>query len=740
MWGSAAHPISRREGGCGARRVFRALLLPVALILIAAVPAVAFAQTEAPGFVYAKAIRGHIIVVNWMPPLSLTPVNYQIYRAQGFTLPEFDPAVEPGGSWSLVGTRVGRTNNSFLDDSVKATSTRYWYVVTAEAASVESSASPVNSPAQGWTDSSLQYQKYLPAADSYKWYIGPTTLPPLEPTNVRLSGADTTITVEWDAVPSSNVLRYLVYRAEQSGGEGYLIGEVNAPETTYVDAAENYGEGEEHKRPERYKHYWYRIVAQDTTGAKGLPSIEKHFRAVSSARPPSPHEGSAASRDAETCGVCHQLHDAGPNLLRTDEDTEVTLCLTCHDGTGSQFDVRREYTDAHQSSHAVTVTAGDDVIEATGTFTCVQCHSAHGGSQPSAKLLSVDGVTTGNGVCYGSGCHGAVEPANGIKFSEAFESSVHSTAVPGPESGTDTKCSTCHQPHASPNESLWTSSAYNACFQCHAGGAIDLGSPDIYTRITLSNDPDTSHDVLKEAQVTNGTYMACQHCHNTHSVTSTSPLVNPWSPGISGTEQWTESRTADLAVLDGTESHLEPRYNRFCFSCHGDPKDDKGGTVMPTGEYTMPWVAAPIDDNPSRKNIEADWDVRLHGRFSPTAGDPKLDVTMGYAKGQTLSCMVCHEPHGTINNYNLRSDVPAIDGTFPKQDLLLVQSLDSNGAPLAGQFDTRFFCSSCHEITTAYPPDHDQTGTANDKSFLWFPNNCTSSQCHSHETSSLGRF
>ncbi len=713
----------------GAAAITRALVAGALVLLFATAlllsPAFAFAQTDAPGFVYAKAMRGHLVAVNWEPPLYDTDpdMTYRIYRAEGAVLPGFDPAVEPGTAWSLAGVRAGRTNISFCDNAPKKTSTRYWYVVTAQNSTAATSlASPVNSPhMMGGAGDQWEFYQPSTVADSYQWFIGPTTLAPLEPSNVQLSGADTTITVTWDPVPSTNVARYHIYRAEVSGSDGVWIGSVEAPGTEFVDMG-----------VEKYRHYWYRIAAEDTEGAIGSRSIERHFRSVSSTSPPSPHTGDAASPEGETCSVCHRLHEApSPKLLKSEGDTEVALCLTCHDGTGSQFDVRREYTDTHLSSHAVTVTAGEGVIEAEGAFLCVDCHEAHGGAQPSPKLLSVDGVTSGNGVCYGSGCHGPVDPADGIDFSDAFEASVHNTEIPGPDSGTEVKCSTCHQPHASPNESLWTSAEYRACFRCHANG-----QDSIYARITLNNDPDTSHDVLARAQAENGTYMACQHCHNTHAVTADRPLVDPWSPGITPEEQWSETRTAPLAVDDS--STVEPRYNEFCFSCHGN-------AGLPKAEDTLPWVDPPDDNDLLTKNIEEDWKVRVHGRDS--RGGAVLDPVMGYENGQTLSCMTCHEPHGTINNYNLRGDVPAIDGTFPKERLLLVQSLDTTGQPIPGAFDTRFFCSSCHLQTSdpatgdmTSPPQHQQTSASNDKTYYWFPSGCTASDCHVHESTTTRRF
>ena len=750
----------------------RSLLVPSALVLafvlaLLATPALAFAQTEAPGFVYAQSIRGHRIAVNWEPPLRENGTDqnmlYRIYRAEGDVLPAFDPAVEPGTHWTLAGTQEGYTKNSFCDDSPKKSSTRYWYVITAQSASpakAESLASPVNSPHMYGGDRG-QWYYYRPAndanEDSYQWYIGATTQPPLEPTDVQITGADDTITLSWTAPLSTNISHYNIYREDSSGNGGVLIGSVDAPLTEFVDQPVGV-----------YQHYWYTVAAVDDEGNEGRLSIEKHYRTVASTGPESPHTGNQDARDAETCSVCHAAHDAPvAKLLKSEHGTDVALCLTCHDGTGSQFDVRGEYLyeldeegqpREHFSAHRVTIYPNeaergehptDTPLVEGGEygFVCVDCHTAHGGAQPSPKMLSVDGATSGNAVCYGSGCHGPVDPHNFGKddylfdFEQAFEVSVHNTDIADPESGTEVRCSTCHQPHASPNEWLWNYSEYNACFQCHANG-----QDSIYARITLRDDPDTSHDVLRSAQEANDTYMACQHCHNTHAVTSEKPLVDPWSPGIMPGEQWDEDRDAPLAVADGPDSHLLPRYNRFCFSCHGT-------AGLPQAEDTLPWVDPPDDAGILAKNIETDWalDGRVHGLGS--AGGAVLDEdVMGYENGQTLSCMTCHEPHGTINNYNLRGDVPALDGTFPKNRMLLVQNLSGPTTPVDGAFDTRFFCSSCHLYVydpgdpsdpLASPPDHMRTeggAQSQARSYYFFPSGCTNTACHMHGSTGNRRF
>ena len=94
-----------------------------------------------------------------------------------------------------------------------------------------------------------------------------------------------------------------------------------------------------------------------------------------------------------------------------------------------------------------------------------------------------------------------------------------------------------------------------------------------------------------------------------------------------------------------------------------------------------------------------------------------MDPNMGYTTRVVVVCNKCHEAHGTVNNYNLRSSVTSKDGTVTKEGLMVYKIAD-------GEYDLRYFCNACH--------GRNQMGNK-----MPFPRNCTARGCHTHGDSSF---
>jgi len=217
--------------------------------------------------------------------------------------------------------------------------------------------------------------------------------------------------------------------------------------------------------------------------------------------------------------------------------------------------------------------------------------------------------------------------------------------MPYPPSGTEIKCIMCHTPHGSPNENLKNQKEEFSCFVCHAGERVGVGCsdchteppsvPNIFARFSASPDPDTHHDIWDEDQAQDASKIECVNCHNPHGCTASKIVVNPDSP--SPFNLWTDT------------------INMFCVVCHDD--------AYPTADQTQPY--APGVEGPTLVNIKEAFYWGTDGK-ADQHGDRWasktliLDPDMGFKRGEVLECIDCHDPHGGINGYNLRSEITSI--------------------------------------------------------------------------------
>lgn len=123
-----------------------------------------------------------------------------------------------------------------------------------------------------------------------------------------------------------------------------------------------------------------------------------------SANPDSPHLSAGATTD--TCAACHRIHTAQNDRL-LESVPQSTLCFTCHDGTGSMYNVAAEYSDVNVPANdaatssfyshlspdpSVHTSARED--EFAGVLNrhaeCSDCHNPH-------SLTPADAVVTGSG-------------------------------------------------------------------------------------------------------------------------------------------------------------------------------------------------------------------------------------------------------------------------------------------------------------------------------------------------------
>jgi len=655
----------------------RTQVIVAAVVFALLLPLVAFAATSsmksrADNFAGKSSARsGYGIAATPDPPTDVfakaptgnaTFVNWSppTIAPTGTVSYEVWRADSEGAPYNPLGTTTGGVYATSYVDTTTVSTKRYWYAVKTVVGGNKSAPSTVS--AAVWPS------------------IAPTTGPPARPGDVSASTTGT-IMVTWR--PSSDAAGYYVLRGSSSTTSSLTtMTPIPLAYAFYKDVTAYPG-----------MPYYYTVVAVDASGTLSPKSVEAEGRAVDTlaSGQPEPHK----TGTSESGCLCHAMHTAaGPTkLTKVPGDSSSAICDRCH----TPATALGEFLDPlWKSGHSLAATVSVDK-----PFTCMTCHVPvyNSGFAP-ASLLRVKGswvctTVTGatpedNGFCYT--CHGtgSTLPEGDLRV---FEDSAHST-IAAPATGAEVVCDACHESHSSRNESLLKYSGYMVCMQCHTSAVPDPNAPDVLSSLRLNPDRNAKHPILPADQPVGGAKMTCQNCHNTHASTVDTPLVDPHIPN----RAWAGDEKA------------------FCFSCHD-------GETLPTSTQTTPWAGEVLaSGGTTTTDIEHAYATNVHG------GAPSADTTntnahlrpdMGYTAGKVLECSVCHDPHGSINNFTLRQNVVSVGATMTVGGLLVAKAPD-------GGYDLRFFCQSCHMWSSAV---HDIVSMAN-TSTVSFPMDCTA--CHRH--------
>jgi predicted CXXCH cytochrome family protein len=613
-----------------------------------------------PTVVAAQAPNGNTVNVAWQEVTSYVgAIGYRVWRS------------EDGVDYSQVATLTGSASNHYLDVEL-GSSKRYWYAVSVFDDRGESALSDTSTAV--WD------------------VIAPTTGLPDRPNGLTAVEASSTIALTWEPSNNPSVVGYRVLRANSSLGTTTVLADVAAPLTGYFDFS-----------PLNDYFYYYSVVAVDASGTVGRPSLEVMAR---------PHrlDGTLPHVTGADAGcACHRSHTGtGEKELALPGVKDSTLCLACHSGVTAGWNTKAQINDPFlKSTHPIATTTAQE-----GELTCDSCHRpVYADGEDPQFLLRVNGSwvctsvadtpePSGNGFCYG--CHGEDST---LPFGDlsVFEQSDHAT-IADPPSGSGIQCEYCHATHASRNERLLKYSNFMLCMQCHNSSA-GLRNPDIWTRIQASDQTQTTHPMLPEAQ-TGGAQLVCENCHNTHDATHENPLVDPYNPGPEG--RWVGARGDEAA---------------YCFTCHD-------GGALPTAAETGKW-ADPVYASGGATtvpDIEEAYNVNRHGfglATDPVAAQAYLRPDMGYTTNSVLECRSCHDPHGTTNAYTLNSTVSSADGSRKIEGLLVYKIPAGSLSPTSPVgYDLRFYCNACHIFN---PTTHDPKAGTDTTAF---PNDCHS--CHQH--------
>jgi predicted CXXCH cytochrome family protein len=231
--------------------------------------------------------------------------------------------------------------------------------------------------------------------------------------------------------------------------------------------------------------------------------------------------------DTSGCAVCHFSHYSTGSPLLT-KKKEKNVCYSCHDGSGSIFDVKAAFGEAVEGSS----TKASYHPVPTGTMACTDCHSPHLTPAEKPGILSVgdSGISSGNAVC--GVCHGSGSLLPGGDMITPITGTPHDAGISGPASGTEIKCVRCHQPHGSPSDMLLQEAVYDekgivrnvtgnnntVCFGCHKYGLRTYNGEYDLTKVKHSS----ANTSTKAASVYPGTSYSpgmCLNCHEPHGKT-----------------------------------------------------------------------------------------------------------------------------------------------------------------------------------------------------------------------------
>jgi hypothetical protein len=367
--------------------------------------------------------------------------------------------------------------------------------------------------------------------------------------------------------------------------------------------------------------------------------------------------------------------------------------------------------------------------------------SAHGNSAHGVKRTSTLQYATGN--C--AHCHeqhamiagSQPEPYGGMGASCVFARNFDTAATTGPYSQDDNFCFYCHANVGYLQDGGITNNEYSATFGSYSP-ALSMG---ILEAFNLSSDqPNGSYhnlyDIRRFAKERFDFFKdssnPCVACHNPHRARRnkayrTDPAYtaisrpfdheNLWGDSVDSSEKMSRYTTylppyynsTATYEPDGSAVHngsSMPDYNTFCLDCHQYEVQSTRTTSMnpntTTGYLTaIDWTS--LGDMHGEGSRIYDVDGTGNTR-SGTIINPYHDSN---ASNYVLSCMDCHEPHGTVlvsersSSYLLRKKVNnnIVDGCGPSVE----------------NFCEQDFCESCHTFA------HDTCGG---------PQDCF--QCHYH--------
>jgi len=490
------------------------------------------------------------------------------------------------------------------------------------------------------------------------------------------------INVSWSEPDTGEPNFYYLYRnlttitVDNKASSGF-IANLNGSINYYTDNSGIVGET-----------YWYAVTAVDDDGEGSLSNSDD----ATVAGKENPHDSYTSV--SNLCRDCHDIHNSLGSTLCFRRETEKEVCYTCHDGTGSDYNIRTgeggfgELTlgETTRLSYHPVPNTNLELELSLNQMRCCDCHTPHLNPAERPRLLMAGGFDGGDEFC--GYCHGSEANWKGINLIGSDHLSYigdphgHylTTAFYTPsQSATKINCVACHAYHGADIRPLIPStvnansviagednfSNNTLCQACH-DAAIN-GSA--WGGLTLYNA--TKH-ALTEATHANVTWTAgayeneyqggyCLNCHNPHGTN--------YSPSL------------DTTYLESFADYQKDYQNQLCYDCHVDDK-------VPASNYSYrgkdPYIASGHGESADDGNV---W---------PTSADTGGGLWTGGA--EATQCINCHNPHGRNRG----------DGTAAFDYLLLRWAWDNP----TNKSDEEYLCygtstgnsksSGCHSVAYTY--------------------------------------
>jgi len=342
---------------------------------------------------------------------------------------------------------------------------------------------------------------------------------------------------------------------------------------------------------------------------------------------------------------------------------ETGSCAHCHD----TFDPYLCGTDPN----GLMLFAPNNPTSQTDNF-CFQCHKGTGSVQ-------VGGLTNND---YGSEFGGGV--ANFTNIQDAFASGYNGGA---PEEG-----GSSHNLLKMRNwarwypQGDWITGSTNACLVCHPQHLAQKNhdpypaSPPYKTAVRRTDDPSTGRGIPGNLW---GDELGSD---------AGPEIIDEWASGHYQAPFWKDSTSTfePANQSDPSDGSNLPNFAQFCYTCHvvGISDEYTDANIPPreiAGDDYGLWAVKWMGSDGSTDQHGAYWDAGTSGE-----GDVKAPYTSGYNHG--LSCLDCHEPHGSPNPFLLRTCVNGKDGIT-----VSIAAGESDWGHLA-LYD---FCTACHEVYTS---------------------------------------